>query len=345
MSEFGGGDATVNVPMAGRVKKRYLMIPAGAALAFVAYRWYQSRQDAASADASTSDGTYSTPDLTDYGQSTTGGQTTVTGNTGNVVTDGTNGLATNADWTNKAIELLTNQGYDGATVAAALGDFLAHLTLTKAEATIARAALAVAGQPPVGGPYSVKEEATTGGSGTLAAPGHLRAWDKTTDTQVGMQWDQVHGAAHYRIYRSDLGDEPIGDSLDTMFRAQGLTPNHTYHFYVRAMSTTGKLGSKSSTLTAKTAGVKLTAPTGLHASAITRSSFRVSCSAVKGATYYRWQFADSSGNWRDSGASDQPYHDFTGLNPNHSYRVRVQADTTNQTPGPLSAPVTVKTKK
>jgi hypothetical protein len=332
-------EGTVDLPVAGKIKKAYVMVPAGMALAYVTYRWYQARQDAAAAEPTASDGTYTTPDQSEYGMSTTGGETTVTGNTGSTVTDGTGGLATNADWANKAVELLTNQGYDGKTVQAALGEFLARRALDKSEASIARAALAVAGQPPVGGPFSVIEEASTG-TGTLPAPAHLGAWDKPTDTQIGIQWSAVHGASHYRIYRSDLGDEPIGDSMDTKFHARGLTPDHSYTFSVAAVSTTGKIGKKSGHYTGKTATRKLSKPTGLHASAITRTSFRVTCSPVKGAEFYKWMV-----NGRESGATDKPYRDFTGLHPNTTYSVTVRADLHTQAPGPISSPIKVKTKR
>src|SRR5690606_7003819 len=103
---------------------------------------------------------------------------------------------------------------------------------------------------------------------------------------------------------------------------------------------TGKSGPKSSSVTGKTARVTLAKPTGLKASSITKSSFRVTCGKVAGAQYYRWYL-----NGKASGASDQPYRDFTGLTANTTYKVTVAADTTNQTPGPQSAALSVKTKK
>lgn len=337
MADFLEG--TADVPGVGKIKKRYIVIPAGLAGVYVAWRWYQAKQDTSNTDT-TASGLYSSDDLSDYGLSTTGGSTSTTGNTGSTVTDATgDAISDNAKWTNKAIELLTNQGYDGAVVAAALGDFLARRALNKSEATIARAALAVAGQPPVNGPFPVIEEAGTS-TGTLAAPKNLKAWGSATTTQVGMQWDAVPGALHYRIFRSDQGEEPMGDSFDTKFNARGLLPHHGYTFYVRAVGTTNKLGAKSSPITLKTADIKLGRPTGLRASAITKTSFRVSCGEVKGAQYYRWYI-----NGAPSGASDDPYRDFTSRRPNTAYKITVAADTTSQIPGPVSAPLTVKTKK
>jgi hypothetical protein len=337
MGDLMGG--TVDVPGAGPLKKRYLAIPAVLAVGYLGWRWYQAKQDAGAEDP-TASGLYSTSDLTDMGLSTTGGTGTVTGNTGSVTTDatGTDTIDTNAEWTNKATELLGNQGYDGQVVTAALGEFLGRRALDKSEATIARAAIGVAGQPPENRPWSVIEEAGTS-TGTLAAPSNLRKWDTPTDTQIGLQWDPVPGASHYRIYRSGLG-EPVGDSVDTKFHAQGLTPNHSYSFHVAAMSTSGKTGKNSNSYTGRTGMRKLSRPTGLKASAITKTSFRVSVAPVKGAEIYRW-LVDGHG----VSPSDQPYRDFTGLKPNTTYRISVAADLHTQAPGPTSAALSVKTKR
>lgn len=338
MPEFLEG--TADVPGVGKVKKRYIIIPAALAGTYVAYRWYQASRTADDGPAA-SDGMYTSDDLSEYGLSTSGGSLSVGGNTGNTSTDATNPnvIDDNREWSNEAIEKLTNQGYDGAVVSAALGEFLDRRALDKTEATIVRAALAVAGQPPEGRPWSVIEEAAQN-TGTLPAPTNLRAWDVTNSTQIGMQWDPVPGALTYSIYRTDLGSEPVGSSLDTKFWARGLSPNKSYSFYVRPVGTTGKVGGKSSVYTAKTKAVVLAKPTGLKSSAVTKTSFRVTCSKVTGAQYYRWYV-----NGKPSGASDQPYRDFTGLKPNTTYKITVAADTTNQTPSPQSGALTVKTKK
>lgn len=338
MPEFLEG--TTDLPAVGKIKKVYIMVPAGIAAAYLGWRWYQARQGGQDYDP-TATGLYSTDDLSDYGLATTGGGTTVTGNTGNTVTDatGTDTIDSNREWSNKAIELLGNQGFDGQAVAAALGEFLARRALDKDEASIARAALAVAGQPPENGPFSVVEEAGAG-TGTLPAPTNLRAWDKPTPSQVGLQWDPVAGAMYYRVFRTDQGDEPMGASADTKFHVKGLQANTSHSFYVRAVGTTGKIGGKSNTIALKTTAVKLARPTGLKASAITKTSFRVTCSKVTGATYYRWIIDGHAAQ-----PTDQPYKDFTGLKAGSIHRVVVYADTTNQEPGPHSATISVKTKK
>lgn len=340
MPDFLEGDVTL--PGAGKVHKKWLILPAGAALGYVGWRWYQSNQAASDAPAG-SDGMYTNPDLTDMGLSTSGGATTVTGNTGSTVTDGTNPntIDDNAEWTQKAVELLGNAGYDSAVVYAALGNFLARRSLDKSEASIARAALAAAGQPPVNGPFSVIESATAGdGTTTLPAPTGLKVVSTTTTTAV-LSWNKVDGAGLYRIYRSGASTN-VGatDAANTTITISGLSPNTEYSFQVAADTTTAKPGTKSSAVKGKTKAVSLAKPTGLKGSAITKTSFRVTCSPVKDATYYRWYIGGYG-----AGASDQPYRDFTGRHPNTSYKITVAGDTTSQNPGPQSSPLTVKTKK
>lgn len=333
MPEFLQGD--VSVPVAGKVKKRYIAIPAVLAAGYVGYRWYQASQSAADDATDQSTGLYSSDDLSDYGLSTTGGTTTVTGNNGSQNTDA-NAIGTNAEWANLATEKLGNMGYDAVVVGNALGEFLAHRALDKTEATIARAALAQAGQPPVGGPWSVLEEASTG-TGTLAAPTNLKMVSATS-TSVTMTWDKVSGAGGYRIYRGT--GENVGMSLDNKFTATGLNSSSSFPFSVAAFGTTGKVGGRSAIVTMKTADVKLAKPSGLKASAVTKTSFRVSCTPVKGATYYRWEIDGHAAQ-----PTDQPYKDFTGLKAGGTHRVQVYADTTHQSPGPHSSTLTVKLKK
>lgn len=332
-------EGTTEVPGIGKIKKAYIFVPAGLALGYVAFKWYQASQ--APPPDPTADGIYGNEDLSEYGMSTSGGATTVTGNNGVIDTDGTSDTAIddNREWSNVAAEKLANAGYDQAVVYAALGEFLARRALDKAEASIARAAIAAAGQPPEGRLWSVLEEAGEG-TGTLAAPTNVRAWQTNSDSQIGFQWDAVPGALYYRIYRTDITTEPMGASTDTKFWARGLQPNTSYTFYVRAMNTLNKEGGKSSNYAARTKAVTLTRPTGLKSSNIQRTSFRVTCSPVKGATYYRWYV-----NGRGVTPSDRPYQDFTGMKANTTYSIAVVADTTNQNPGPISSVLRVKTKR
>jgi chitodextrinase len=251
MTEILQGD--VKVPGLGKTKKLYVFVPAGIAAAFVAWKWYQASQD--SAPASGADGYYST-DQSELGLSTTGGATNVSGNTGNTETDGTqpDSIDTNAEWTNKAVELLANAGYDPAVVYAALGEFLGRRALDKTEASIARAALAAAGQPPEGRPWTVLEEATTGGTGTPAAPTGLKV-TSTTASSVSLSWSAVAGAGSYQVYRDGSS---VGSATSTSYTSSGLKAATPYKFAVLAVGTTGKSGPKSGEVSAKTSAAPAT---------------------------------------------------------------------------------------
>lgn len=332
-------EGTVDAPVIGRVKKRYIMIPAGLAGVYVAWRWYQAKQDGGGQDDPGASGLYSSDDLSEYGLSTTGGSNPVTGNTGSQVTDGTspNVIDDNAEWTAAALERLTNQGYDGATVAAALGEFLAKRSLDPSEASIARAALALAGQPPVGGPYAVNEAATTGTAVPAAVTG-LKV-TKSGTTYVNLAWTPQPGVTEYAVYRSDSGNTAVraGAGSTTVY---GLQPGTSYSFTVAGVGSSGKVGPKSAPVTAKTGAQDLKQPAVPTVSALTRTSFRASTTAIPGATRYRWYLSG-----REQPSTEGPYRDFTGLKPNTTYSVGVQADAQGQSAGHMSATRSVKTKK
>ncbi|TFV29503.1 hypothetical protein E4K10_49905 [Streptomyces sp. T1317-0309] len=111
----------------------------------------------------------------------------------------------------------------------------------------------------------------------------MRAWNTPTDKVIGLQWDPVPGAMFYRVYRSDVGNtEPA---------ATAWTPSSTPTRCMRIPRTPStwwpcrppmKPGGQSSKVTLKTKPVTLAKPTGLKASAITRTSFRVTCNQGAG---------------------------------------------------------------
>lgn len=242
MADFLKGD--VDVPVVGKSPKWVVYGLGGLAAAYVAWKWYQAGRGEPEGD----DLMYN-PDLSEYGQSTAGGPFNVGGNTGSTITDGTapDAIDDNAEWTNRAVELLANAGYDPAVVYAALGEFLARRALDPTEATIARAALAAVGQPPVGRPWSVIEEAATG-TGTLPAPSGLKV-GTVTDSSVSLSWSSVAGAGSYQVYKDGSAAVAVSGTSATV---SGLKESTTYKFAVAAISTTGKTGTRSSEVSAKT---------------------------------------------------------------------------------------------
>jgi len=71
-------------------------------------------------------------------------------------------VASNAEWAQAAEATLVGDGYDPATVAAALGAYLLGVPLTADQYAIVQAAIAFEGQPPNGAPPITQ----TGGGGT-----------------------------------------------------------------------------------------------------------------------------------------------------------------------------------
>jgi hypothetical protein len=335
----------VDVPVVGSVDKRVLIGIGGVAAVFVGWRWYSSRNAAAYDPAAAAvdpgmedpgvlpsvsgavsgSNSYGLPD----GSTTTGGGTDSYGFTG----------TTNTQWTQYAANQLSQAGdtWSYGTVVTALGQFIANKPLTTAQQQIVQSAIAVAGYPPEGSHVVIP-----GGDTTITvAPKNLRAWDQITTSQIGMQWDAVAGATHYRIYRTDLGSEPVGDSVDTKFAAKGLQANTTYHYAVAAVTASNQIGPKSNTYTAKTKTVSLKAPTGVKVSSVAATAATVSWTKVPGATSYRIYV---NGNLRGAADGGLSTNRVTGLSKKTKYQVRVAADTTNQPPGPLSSTVSFTTK-
>lgn len=329
-------DATVTIPKIGKVKKQYLYIGGAGIAAFVAYKWWV-------AGSAPADDELPPPESTgtigaNIGSGSGGYYDPNDGGIGSDTTIGTP-ISSNSQWSQTALSYLENMGYDTGTVGVALGKYLRGDPLTAAEQNIIKTVLAVVGNPPTGGPYAIVTD-TSQTVTKLTAPTGLKV-TATTANSVTLSWNKVPGASYYRAYRSGASTN-VGstDAANLSMTISGLQPNTTYSFQVAADTTTASPGPKSSAVSAKTKAVSLAKPTGLKSAHITKSSFRVTCSAVKGAQYYRWYV-----NGKASGASDQPFRDFTGLKSNTSYKVTVKADTSSQSPGPESAALTVKTKK
>lgn len=339
----GGLGGTVTLPGVGPVKKKIVIGVGGAAAAFVLWRYWQARQAGDGAVPGDSDG----DGFADGG--------TLPSVSGAVREDNGYGLpdgsgtssdsygfsgTTNSQWTQYAATQLSaaSDKWSYGDVLEALGQYLNNRPLTSVQQQIVQAAIAAAGPPPEG-----THPIIPGGDTALSvAPKNLRAWDTTTSTQIGFQWDAVPGATQYRIYRTDLGSEPVGHSFDTKFWAKGLRPNSSYSFQVEPLTASNKPGPKSATYTAKTKTVTLAKPSGVRVSSVSRSTVKVTWNRVAGADYYRIYINGANRGSADKGITS---YTVTGLKPNTAYKVSVAADTTNQTPGPQSGAVSFRTKK
>jgi hypothetical protein len=326
----------VDNPIAGmppKQKKILVVVGVGAA-GYVAWRWF-------SAPASTAPTTPVTSS-TDADQAATGVVGSNIGgseNTGNSSNTGTDAVDTNNKWFAEAVDRLANGGWNPQAVQSALGEFLTGQALDASEVTIVRAAVGAMGGYPPGGPMTIKETAGVTDVSKLSAPTGLKVTGTSSST-VDLSWSPVAGAKQYRVYRSGVSQN-IAASTDTKAQIGGLQPGKSYTFYVAAGLDGEKMGPRSSGVTGKTSAQKLTAPTGLKISNITKSSARLSWNSTYPGEYLiRRSGSSSTSESVDTATTLSGLHSGT----KYSYQVAaVQPGT--RTAGPWSSYVTFTTKR
>lgn len=229
-------------PKDPKAKKAYLVV-GGAAAAFVAYRWWQARSAGAPVDA-----TVGTSSVT---QGEGGGLAPG----GNVQYAGAGDLSgppstptVNSEWTALVVDRLVQQGWEGSVVQAALGLYLTSQPLTAQQETIVRAAIAVAGRPPVG-TYSIIHSTAPSSKPPaqkppvgISAPHGFRA-SAVTRSSATLSWQPVSGAVRYELQRQwgSRAVQDIGDTTNAYFT--GLRPGGKYTVWVRAVDSDGKKSS------------------------------------------------------------------------------------------------------
>jgi Fibronectin type III domain len=172
---------------------------------------------------------------------------------------------TNAMWSQAAVTQLTNQGYTGSTVQAALGVYLTGGTLTADQETIVQAAIAVEGYPPQPGPNGYPPAMNTAGTTGGGTGGGTTSSTTTTGTTAGapaagaisnlqqvgatknsitVSWNPTTGVTGqtqtYAWAIDSLSGWPTqsigkGTTQDTALDITGLQPNTTYNFGIQAL--------------------------------------------------------------------------------------------------------------
>jgi hypothetical protein len=161
----------VHVPGAGEVPKKWVMVVGGVGASYVAFRWYRARSASAAAAAAGAAPLPVDTSNTAAGQGATGFSNPDPG--AGPSSFNSNALTTNAQWSTKVEQDLVNMGYDGQTVAAALGMYLSNQPLTGDQQAIIRVAWAMDGKPPESPNLSiipVQSPPTGGGSSTPPPP-------------------------------------------------------------------------------------------------------------------------------------------------------------------------------
>lgn len=141
---------TVKLPGLGNVKTLYVVGGFAAVAGIVGYAYFTRGSSSSESDLGTSPDDYGVSDY-DSPLGNSGGNSTVT------VPGDDSIISTNAQWTLKAVSYLSDAGFEAGMSAVALGKYLARLALNKTEIDAVLAARAGIGEPPVGGPYPVKE--------------------------------------------------------------------------------------------------------------------------------------------------------------------------------------------
>lgn len=329
------------IPKVGNVDPRLAIGIGGAAAAFVGWKWWQSRGDAGTDTTDTTDTTGS--DFADGGTipgvlgavpaDNTGSNTDSTDTTPASTSDYGFTGTTNAQWSQYAEQQLSvSDVWSTTDILSALGNYLSGQPLSTLQKQIVSAALAVAGNPPVGSHVLVS------GGDTAVTVAPVIASITTTDTTATITVGAVAGAAGYRAYRSGVGTN-VGSAQGPSITVGGLEPNKSYSFHVAALSASGATGPSSASVTAKTKPIALATPKAPKVSSISTTHAHFSTSAVAGAQGYNWYV-----NGVAHGHSDGPAYTATGLHSKTSYTVTVAADTSTQGPSHASAATKFKTK-
>lgn len=150
---------TVELPVIGNVPKTYVYVGGAVIAGIVGYAWFTNSQ--ADEEYVPDDGyPYDEGDIgygdDSYVNPAPGGSTVDS----EPVDPDSLPPTTNGEWTRRAIDQLEAVGYDAKEVARVLGKYLGRRQVTKAEASIIRAAIGVMGPPPQGEYFILQ----TGGS-------------------------------------------------------------------------------------------------------------------------------------------------------------------------------------
>lgn len=326
---------TIDIPKVGQVPKVAAYGIGAVAAGYVGWRWWQSRNSAASSAAPTDPG-FEDPGTLPGVNGAVPSDGSFGGTTGGTGDAGTGQITTNSAWSNDALAKLTATGsYDAGLVAAALGNYLGGQPLSSDQQSIVRAAIAVSGYPPVGS-FSI---ISGGDTGLTVAPSGLSAVNVTT-SNAQIQFTGVPGATGYQAYRNGVAAESAGSSPITM---AGLAQNTSYTVHVVAKTAAGKASPDSPSITFKTAISSVGAPTGLRVASTppsTPTQVNLTWNPVANAKGYQILVNGAqNGNTVTYNGGAARY-----LKAGTKYTIAVRAVNQNNVPGP-QASISVTTKK
>ncbi|MFV6033162.1 fibronectin type III domain-containing protein [Streptomyces sp. NPDC056264] len=246
-------EGTIDVPKIGKVKKVYVILPAAAIGGYLLWGYWRAR-NAGDEEVVPVDPGFEGEVLpvVPGAISSGGGGLPGSAEPPNESQFGFHGT-TNDQWSQYAAnQLVRSATWEYTTIVTALGQFLANRPLTSAQRDIVQAAIAVAGYPPVGNHVIIPG----GDTAVLVAPSGLSG-SAVSDTAIALSWSPVAGASSYVVERSGASGVSANGTSATV---SGLSPSTSYSFTVAAVSDSGQMGPKSSSVTVTTKA-KTTTPT------------------------------------------------------------------------------------
>lgn len=152
------------------------------------------------------------------------------------------GVANNAEWEQQAIADLQAGGVAQSVVSSAesgLPRYLAKLTLTPAQGSAVQMAVALAGPPPNGGPFTIRIQDNPPRKPGKPETPHPRV-KATAKKSLEFDWAAVHGATRYTGQLLD-GSHVVRTSETPADHEwfSGLREDHEYGFRVRAHNNHG----------------------------------------------------------------------------------------------------------
>lgn len=325
----------VKVPALGPMKKKILIPIAVAAAGFVGYRYWVARNAVGTGDPT--DPGMEDPGVipgvagavkpgNDYGIP----DSTQTGSGG-----GFRGTS-NSQWTEYVTDRLQQDGrWSYSVIAVALGNYLTAKPTTGEQQEIVRAALGIAGYPPVAG-YAL---VTGGDTGITIAPTGLTG--TATPDSITVHFTAVPGAVTYNGFVNG-GAGGRATSTGTSMTFSGLTPGTSYSLQVAGVTAAGVTGPKSSAIAVKTTAAGIGKPSQPAITANTGGG-RVTFTTgkVPYATSYRWFL-----NGKIFNTTNTPSVTLTSLKPKARYSpgVTVQAQAATGPAGAMSTAKSFTTK-
>jgi hypothetical protein len=296
----------VTVPVLGKVKQSWLYAGGAAVAGIVGYAWWsgagQGEDEVLEVELPATD--YEPPTVVDSGISVGGG-----------LPQGEPIARTNVEWASMAREQGDALGFDVAVVNSALTKYLGKDRLTVTEAAAIAAIVAILGQPPTGGPYSILNAPVTpppphvGMSApilTRSAPIYRNgAWEYT------IAWAPVPGATRYWFEHVGGSTGYITTTKTSVIRA-GASRTDTWRFAgVSADNVKGPVATIAVPLAAAPAGAPRPAPApaarpripanpaSMGLLPLGRGRYRIAFPAVSGATRYRyrWETSNRASAW------------------------------------------------